>query len=604
MKKIISLLLAVTMLAICLAGCTKIKSPDTTGAVIDVYMGTKVVNLDPATAYTDENAVKILSLIFEGLMRINANGKLEKALAKKYEVYTDDKTGDTVMRIRLNTTYWSDSSLVQSNDIVYAWKRILDPEFNTEAASMLYCIQGARQAKLGQIGIDDIGLYAISKDKIEIRFEEGADIDEFLYNLASPALVPLRENKISLYTDTWSRSSTDLSTNGPFRARKFSSDESETLMLERSKYYYRNNNLRSETLDKSVTPYRILVHYSDPIDSGIVYSESASTDIVTQYANNEIFYVSNLTGAAVNSFSKTKTQDLASTYSYYFNTDVALFKDANVRYALSIAIDRAAIAAAVGGGADAATGLVPSMIFNTSKSNSFRKAGGAILSASANVDEARSLLTSAGINPASYGDIYLYYLSDKTNDSYYSAQMGYKSKEKISAEFVEQAWESLGFSVVLKGVTAAEYETAYNTKEYDVIGLDYQALSPYAFYMLAPFAKAFSGNIRLVESGDKDYDASLGFERYYVTETHVTGYYDEAYDALIESAYAAGSQKEKAAILHDAEELLIKDGAVVPVIFNSDCYVISGKLSKVKTNYFGAKTFTKTELKNYLDYLD
>ena len=162
MKKIVSALLALTMLVLVFAGCTKIKEPDKYGAVLDMYLGTKPINLDPATAYTDESLVRVLNLIFQGIMRINSNGKLEKALAKSYEFYTDNKNGDRVLRIKLNTTYWSDSSLVQSHDVVYAWKRILDPAFSSEAAAMLYPIKGARQAKLGEIGIDDIGLYAVS----------------------------------------------------------------------------------------------------------------------------------------------------------------------------------------------------------------------------------------------------------------------------------------------------------------------------------------------------------------------------------------------------------------------------------------------------------
>lgn len=604
MKKLISALLALTMLLAVFAGCTKIKDPDKYGAVLDMYLGTKPINLDPATAYTDESLVRVLNLLFEGLMRINEKGKLEKALAKKYEFYTDNKTGEKVLKIWLNTTYWSDSSLVQSHDVVYAWKRILDPAFSSEAAVMLYPIKGARQAKLGEIGIDDIGLYAVSKNILEVRFEKGADTNEFLYNLASPALVPLRENKISLYQDTWSRSSTDLSTNGPFRARKFTGDEGETLLLERSKYYYRNNNLSSEALDKSVTPYRIYVHFSDPLDLNIISSkDEEAVDVVTRYRNEEYFFVSGLTGSVAADFGKTKTTELASTYSFYFNTSNKALSNQTVRYALSIALDRNAIAEAVGGGVKAATGLVPSKIFDTKKGTSFRKNGGNILSSSASIDEAKAILDEAGINPATYDELYLYYLMDYTNDSYQSAQMGYMSKEKTIATYAKDTWEALGFSVVIKGVNATEYEQVYKSGDYDVLGLDVQALSAYSFAMLAPFAKSFSGKVRLVDSTSKDFDKSKGVERYYVNETHITGYYNEEYDALIEKAFAAATQKEKAALLHQAEELLIKDAPVVPVLFNSDCYVVSNKLSGFDTDFFGSKSFTKTALKNYLNYL-
>ena len=62
------------------------------GAEFEIYMGTKVMDLDPAIAYTDENAVKILSLIFEGLTRLDEKGKLKKALAKDWEIVEDPKT--------------------------------------------------------------------------------------------------------------------------------------------------------------------------------------------------------------------------------------------------------------------------------------------------------------------------------------------------------------------------------------------------------------------------------------------------------------------------------------------------------------------------------
>ena len=620
MKKTISLILALIMAAICLAGCSQIKSNDTTknGAIIDVYMGTKVMNLDPAVAYTDENAVKIINLLFEGLMKIDARGNLSKALAKSYKIYKDDKTEETVMQITINTTYWSDSSLVQANDIVYAWKRILDPDFQTEAASLLYYIKDARKAKLGEVGIDDIGLYSLSKNKLEIRFEEGADTNEFLYNLASPALVPLRENKISLYPATWSRSSTDLSSNGPFRAKKFSNKEGEVLVLERNKYYYRspilNKNRNVDALDKYVTPYQIYFHFSDPLDLETVYSQTAETDIATMYSEKQILYASNITANVAGQFPKTKTTDLASTYSYYFNTSVAPFDNASVRYALSIAIDRSAIAEDVGGGVKAATGLVPYMVFNTSKGNSFRKVGKDILSKSSEIEKAAEILNEAGVNPSKYGDIYLYYLADSTNDSYYSAQMGYKSKEKIAAEYVEQAWEALGFSVVLKGVSSAEYEEVYKSKDYDVIGLDYQAVSPYAFYMLAPFASGFSGGAEFVKGtgitsrteftviGGKMIfrEVTFGEDNHYKSTVHTSGYHSEEYDALIEEAYSKTNQKERAAILHTAEQLLIDDAPVIPVLFNADSYVISNQLSGVDINYFGSKLFTHTSVKNYM----
>lgn len=601
MKKILSLALALAMCLICFVGCTQIEDddPNGKGAKIDVYIGTKVYDLDPAIAYTDESTSKILSLIFEGLMKVDENGKLSKALMKEYEVSENHKTGVTEMDITINETYWSDGSLVQTNDLIYAWKRILDPTFDSPAAAMLFCIKGAYDRKMGNIGEDDIGIYSTAKDKMTIEFEDGADIDEFLYSLASLALVPVRETKVKTYADTWSKKSSDLSTNGAFKVKKFSGNVGEEIILERSTYYYLSQQTNTEALDKYVTPYQIIFHYAEPLDKGVVYAPDAEKDIISLVSEAELFYVSNLTASVLGNFksSDVKYKDIASTYSYYFNTSSAIGSNAAVRYALSIALDRTAIADALGNGSKAATGLIPSMIFNTKKGTSFRKEGGDVLSASANITAAQNALTEAGVNPADYEEIYLYYIKDVVNDSYQSAStengFGYMSKEKTVATYAKQAWEQLGFKVVLKGVTAEEHAKVYANGRYDVIGLDYQMMSAYPVYALAGFAKSYSG--RVLET-----DTTSNVT--YTALPHISGYESEAYDALISSAFAAGSQKEKAKLLHQAEELLLKDAPVVPVIFNSEAYVTSG-LSDLETNFWGATDFKKAYLNNYVEYL-
>lgn len=601
MKRFLALLLALTFSIFCFVGCTKI-GEDGNGAEIDVYLGTKPLNLDPAIAYTDENAVQILNLIFEGLFRLNANGKLEKALCKKYEVYQNARTGIKEMKITINTTHWSDGSEVQANDIVYAWRRILDPDFNSPAASMLYAIRGAKSAKLGETSIYDIGVYPSSKNTVVVEFEDNADVNEFLCNLASPALVPLRENKISTYKDTWSRSSTDLSTNGPFRVRKFSSNPTEILVLQRSKYYKLNIVTNTEAADKFVTPYRINVHFDLPADLTVVYLKGAQESVMTKYAAKELFYLSGITKAVADANSlKLKTIDASSTFSYIFNCNKSHFADAKVRYALSIALDREHMAELVGMGTEAATSLLPSMVFNTKKGTSFRKASGDVLPANSQLDEAKQLIKESGINPKSLGQIEVYYRIDPVNDSAGSDRLGNQSKERAIAQYTKTVWEELGFNVVVRGVGDAEMETRYNNGSYDVMAIDFSVVSPYAFYNLAQFAREYSGSSKLVMEGDADFDKSVGKERYYISLPHACGYISEAFEELIENAHKETNAKAKAQILHDAEKLLLEEGGICPLVFNKTNYM-SQEISDLKTTFWGTVDFKKADLKNYEKY--
>ena len=582
MKKVLAFLLALSMCLALVTGCTKIDSEDPAqkGPEFDVYLGTKVMNLDPAISYTDENAVKILSLIFEGLTKLDENGKLKKALAKKMEVTEDPKTGKERLEITINDTYWSDGSSVQANDVIYAWKRILDPNFDSPAASMLYCIKGAKDAKLGNISIDDIGLYSVKKDKFIVEFEEGTDIDEFIYNTSSPALVPLRENKVASYPDTWSRSATDLSTNGPFRVKKFSDDPKEHITLERSKYYYLNQEVETEAIDKFVTPFRIHVRYDVPMDKNVV-SSSAETDIITMYNNKELFYVTGLTAATAPAYGDAvQIEEEASAFMFYFNMNTSAFKESAIRKAFSMALDREYVASLVGLGTTPATGVLNDKVYDTKKGTSFREEGGAILNSKGDLEGAKAVLKDADIYPEDYDDIYVLVRQNELNDSYASAQLGFMSNEKAIAQYAASVWKQLGFNVVVRATDNATFEDAYKTGDYDVVGMDYQMISTYPVYDLAAFSAEYSGKA-----------------------VPVKNYKNEQFDALLASAFEETDAAKRAEILHEAEAVLLADNAVVPVIFNTNAYVVSKELSKVTTNYWGVQMFTKTQLKDYVQYL-
>ena len=118
--------------------------------------------------------------------------------------------------------------------------------------------------------------------------------------------------------------------------------------------------------------------------------------------------------------------------------EVALFANADVRLALSLALDREEIANTLVL-AEAATGLVPNGIFNKDKkSTSFRKAGGALLATTDNMAAAEEALARAEINgkPVKASD-YSFSITVNANDADMMAM----------AEAAVAAWTTLGFDV-------------------------------------------------------------------------------------------------------------------------------------------------------------
>ena len=60
--------------------------------------------------------------------------------------------------------------------------------------------------------------------------------------------------------------------------------------------------------------------------------------------------------------------------------------------------------------------------------------------------------------------------------------------------------------------------------------------------------------------------------------------------------------KQKSVLLHEAEELLMKDLPVIPVVYNQNAILVHKDLSNVSATYYTPAYFRKTKLKNYKNY--
>jgi len=570
MKKALSLILAMLMCVTILAGCTTLEEGDK-GAIIDMYLTTEVYNFDPQRSVIDDAQLKILRLLYDGLTTIGEDGKWKKDLMKSYTVDVDDGE-EFIILVTLNDTRWSDGRTVQAADFVYSWKRLLEVDSPNEAASLLYDVKNARDVKLGDATVDDLGIAAVDTYVLQIEFEQKVDLDLFFENCSSIALVPLREDVITRYgSDVWATKSTTIVTNGPFCPKEIVYNS--ILRLERSSYYYLDPE-KEEPLDKYIIPYRLLTRY----DTGDAAAQLTALTEGSIFYNGEI----PMTNRAEYESSAVVT-DMMSTHTYVFNTTNPLFEKAEVRRALSMALDRTEIAK-IAVYADPATGYIPGKVFDTKSGTSFRSAGGDLLSASADQAGAKSLLQSAGVTSGSFA------ITVRNNPV-----------DLAIAQYVQGVWNSLGFNVEINEVKATpfaedpliyvdNYQDLYDAGTFDVIAIDMNMLSPDAFGALSQFAPTYSGNG--VDMNSENYDVY----------NHISGYKNDEYTALIESAFAEKDRAARTAILHQAEEMLLNDMPVCPLIFLKDAYVYTSELSGISTDYYGTRIFDDTKLNDYMTY--
>jgi len=577
MKRIIALILCLLMSVACLFGCGVDK--DEKGQKIPVYLSEQVTNLDPAYALLDDNGTQIVSMLFEGLTKIDENGKVVNAMAKSWKIIEEPEEDYYAIEVELKQTGWSDGRTVSADDFVFAWKRILEPEFNSSAAVMLFDIKNALDVKNGNGSIDDVGVYAAATDILTIEFTEPIDYDLFKEYCASPALVPLREDVVSKGAD-WGTNVSLLITNGPFTVRAFTPKKA--LTLERNAYYFRDAE-KEEAFTKTITPHRVITEYVD--------ADGNAVNFVEQFNNNEIFFMGSFSLEDRKTYAETATRlDMLSTHTYLFNTTRAPFDNAKVREALSLAIDRNAIVDIVTF-AKPATGMIPEGVFETDRKTTFRSVGGELIASTANVDKAKSLLAEAGVSGGSF-----------------SITIRPIEADRAVAEYIAGVWGSLGFTVTvneldLKSYRANDYDfqrdlylEAYKAADFDVIAVDWQVLSTDAYTTLAPFAVEYSGgamNLTILdENGEYQDDIP-----------HITGYNSTEYNTLMGQIVELETREERAELLHQAETMLVADMPVMPIYVHQNAYIASDELKNIKNDsYFGTYSMNKLDLSTYDKY--
>ena len=568
MKKIISLALSVAMLfsfAVLLVGCGE---PEDEGAYINVYLGNMAYDFDPSDYYVDSNAEQLMSLIYEPLFVIDEKGNLKNGMADTVEIDEEERT----IVIELRESYWSDDKRVEAKDFVYSWcRRLLDPNKVNPAATLLFDIENAVEARCatGGITIADVGAKATGIYELTITYREGADVDRLLRNLASVATAPIREDIVgadgSVSSTIWSKSINRV-TNGPFKVF-FTDPGTGEFTLVRNRGYHQSPT--KVDYDNVVNPGKIIsfltisgakinVNYSD-ITSKVTFFMSEAT-LAERAANKD----------------KAIVADTPSVYSYVFNTENPLFAIKEVRQALSVAINRDAIIAAITFG-KAANGFIP---------DGFGGSSAALINTAGDMAQAEELL--AEVNLAGISTSFTLTIDN--------------NEESIAiAELVADTWEELGFTVNIVTadlkITSSEYydngiqyavkEAAFGNVKYDVIAVDWQTYTDDAFVALAGLKSGFGCGVDFTNN---------------INRTNIAAWDNTDFDAYVSAAYKTQNDTDRASYLAEAEKILVEEAPIVPLVFGQTFAFVSDELKKVEFDGFGHYLFTEAKLKNYKDY--
>ncbi len=559
MKRILAITLCLVMLCTSLFGCAK-KDENDLGAYITTYLTDNIYDFDPANAYYNSDAINVLSMMYDTLFKLDEDGDVVESLVDSYKIVENAESDEYYIEFTLKEAYWSVKDQLTAEDIVFAWKRLVDFRNGYDSASLLYDVKNARAIKEGDVSIDDLGVEAVENLVVKVSFDAPIDYDQFFLNLTSVATAPLLKRYVSTNAD-WAKKGSTIATSGPFKLGKvFYAETGETayddralrsdgtygygnsnkvkeisyFILERNSYYYRDT--KRDDIDESVTPYRLLVDCT-----------KTPEELLADYKDNKLFYIGNIplslrTGENAEYIKKqAEVSNALSTFICQLNEDALisdggtgsyLFANAKVRQALSKAIDRTAIANAIVF-AEAASGLVAPGVFDKGTSGEFRtsKLASQLLNSTADSAAAAQLLSEAGITPASY--------------SFTIKVAAYDEIHVVIANMIKDAWCALGFNVTVELAAAIEnndyfaqtdsvppdvcddlFVENYHKGNFEVVAMDATAFSADAFSVLSNYAYAFSG-----------YMYSDTLNDIYEYDTHLNGYDSVDYNILIEAVY-------------------------------------------------------------------
>ena len=506
-----------------------------------VQYGSNPETLDPALNSAVDGGNTIIT-VFETLLIINENNEAVPGQAESWTTSEDGLTWTFTMRDGLK---WSDGSELNAKDFEYSFKRMANPDTTAPyAETCLGMIDGFEEAAgfpdadgnpTVEPNFDALNVKA-SDDGKTLTIVLGYPCSYFDKIAAFAAMSPVQKATVEANGDAWATSPDTYVCNGPYMITEWT--PSERIVLTKNPNYVGGWD-SSKIVSDSIT----LLLLEDSSASYAAYN-SGEAVLIKDVPTDEIpsltkaedggdFYVDTILG----------------TYYVSLNLKRDAFKDAKVRKALSLAIDRDYVANTIMQGTYSTADSIVGPGIVDEKGNFHDNGNAPYISADyeANLAEAKKLLAEAGY-PNGEGYPVIEY---SCNDAGYHVPL---------AEYLQQAWGDLGITLTISKMEWSSFTAARRAGEYDV------ARNGWVMDYNDP-----SNMLDLFCSGNGNNDGK---------------YSNPEFDAAIEASRVA-DVSEHFAQLHKAEDILMEDTGCLPIAYYNDYWLQSPSLKGIWHNPYG-----------------
>ena len=531
-KKMLAIFLSAALFVTAFAGCGKKKADG-----ITVQIGPNPETLDPALNSAVDGGNMLITL-FETLLIIDQDNKVQPGQAEKYDISDDGLTWTFTMRDGLK---WSDGTDLNAKDFEYTFKRIADTKL---AAPYAETVIGMIDGYTDAIGNPDKeGKTTTTPDPEKLNVKASDDGKTLTIKLAYPCsyfdkivafgtMSPVQKATVEKNGDSWATKPETYVCNGPYTITEWT--PSEKIVCKK------NENYKGGWDSSKIV--------NDKLTFLLLEDSSAS---YTAYTGGTAQLIKDVPTEEIPTLKKDKKDEfnvdpILGTYYLSMNLNKAPFNNKNVRKALSLAIDRDYVANTVmqgtytpaynyvGTGVD---DVDPGKFLENSKA---ANGGKTYISEDykANLEEAKKALAEAGY-PEGKGFPTITY---STNDTGY---------HKALAEYLQQVYKDLGI-----------------TMNIDIV--DWSSFTP----------KRRAGEYEMARNGwVMDYnDASNMIELFTSTNGNNDGKYNNpAFDKAMNDSKVADKTAHFAA-LHEAEKIVSEDYGFIPVAYYNDFWLQSTSL--------------------------
>lgn len=564
-----------------------------TGEGISVSIASEPASLDPALNSAVDGATMLVHL-FSGLAKWEQkdDGTLELVPDCAQELVEGEENADgtvTYTYTLKDGLTWSDGQPVTAGDFLFAWNRAASVDLGADYGYMFEVVDG----------YDDIWAEGATGDeKLNVEAPDDKTLVVTLTNavpywnelLAFPTYFPVREDVVA--NESWATDPSTYVNNGPYVMDSW--EHNSVITLKKN-----DNFVDADT----ITMPQINFFLSDDANNMLTNFQNGDWQMIDDVPTNEIAQLK------VDYPDEFKVEGQLGTYYVCWNINEDILPEgsglsgveaenarAEIRNAISLLFDRNYIVEEIGqAGQVPASSFVAMGLTDADGSEFYKNAGhNSDFDGYYNVDAA-ALQKNFDQCVEVLKKYYDYDEASAKFTNFPSMTYLYNTSEghKAIGEYLQSALSAVGITMNLEN---QEWNTFLETRkngDYSIARNGWLADYNDPICFLDMWTTASGNNDVQFGRGDHEkvgaYDLDLTDLGY---DTKVTGgTWADTYDVLINDIKSCTDSKTRYALMHKAEDLLMSTGAITPLYFYTDLYMIDKNLTGFFSNPLGYKYF-------------